>query len=151
MDSSLWLVCTWRLLIHKTPPFLAEVRDAVKKLEGGKAAGGSVISVQRCCKQVVKPWAACGIVCCVAFLCHSFWLVKVFFYPYVERERGSKRLHCALLSAHQSSADANLISSLEIHFQRPEQSGFPSCRRQKTKSQQFASLWNADLSFEKCY
>lgn len=50
-------------LISETPPSLEEVREAVKTLKGGKAAGICNISTEKLKVEREKVVHACGAVC----------------------------------------------------------------------------------------
>ena len=58
--------------IDETAPSIGDVKEAVAKLMGGKAAGICNISAELL--KVVgeaKPWVACCLDCCMAFRYHS--------------------------------------------------------------------------------
>lgn len=57
--------------IEETQPFLEEVREAVKTLEGGKAARLCNIDVEMLKDRDHAPWVICGAVCWLA--CNLTW------------------------------------------------------------------------------
>lgn len=59
------------LLTDRTPPSLVEVREAVRRLMDGKAAGVCIISeMWKIWSEAMVNGVACNAVCCVAVKCN---------------------------------------------------------------------------------